>query len=104
MTLTLFDIPDHKHNNAESEKQFKEHKGHFNNQCQVVYDYLMDGGNLDVIKAMTELRIVDLRRRIADLKEQGVLITDDKIQGGHGAKFWYMTFADKFHNKQKFNK
>lgn len=103
MILTLFDIPEHKHNNAESEKHFNEHKSHFNEQCQKVYNHLMNVGSLDVRKAMNELNVMDLRRRIKDLKDCGVLISETKIEGGNGAKEWLMTFADKFHNKQNFN-
>lgn len=103
MTLTLFDnIPDKRHNNAESDAQYKEHKVHFNEQCQRVYEALMGGMRLTVMVASSFYGIGDLRRRIKDLNDLGVKISYVKIEGGHGAKEWYMTFADKFHNKQNF--
>ena len=54
------------------------------NQNQQVLDYMERNGSIDALRAVTDLRILRLSARIADLKKQGVPIeTEIKFKGSH---------------------
>lgn len=45
-------------------------------QNRKVFDYLSDGKTLDCFKALTELNIMHLHSRLADVRKAGVIVYD----------------------------
>ena len=83
-------------NSAESQIHVDANRVTFSSQCKKVFDLLMDGSlPLSVKSAMVEHNINSLPRRILDLKENGVLISDRWIEVSEIVKVrfkvWYMT-------------
>lgn len=87
-------------NNAESQDHLDINREHFSAQCKRVYDYLMNGGRLTVYSAMVDLRISSAPRRILDLKEKGVKISDRWVGEKETNKEWFMSTEDKMDNKK----
>jgi Helix-turn-helix domain len=86
-------------NNAQSQKQLEDSLGHFNKQCSIVLKHLLTGQKLSGMQAITYYKIIDIRPRIATLKKSGILISEQKIQGAHGAKEWFMSETEIVFNK-----
>lgn len=84
-------------NNPESQRHLDNNRPKFNRQCQQVFDLLMGGKVLTSYGSMVFHKIGHLARRIKDLRESGVRISD--CWDG-GSKHWYMTPEDKSHNKK----
>lgn len=98
-TEILFDV--HKReNNAESQGHLDINREHFSAQCKRVYDYLMNGGRLTVYSAIVGLRISSLPRRLKDLKDKGVRISDRWVGEKETNKEWFMSTEDKLDNKK----
>lgn len=90
-------------NNSESQHHLIENKVHFNKQCQRVFDMLMDGLELNVYDAMVVHGISSLPRRILDLKQRNVSISDKWYNGEFKrikSKVWFMSETDKLNNKK----
>jgi hypothetical protein len=68
-------------NNSDSELILKANKERFSNQCRIVYDALLRGEKLTTASALIKYGIGDLRRRIADLIENGVDIQKETKEG-----------------------
>lgn len=102
MQLDVFETHQHE-NNSSSQSHLNENKKHFNKQCEKVYDILMSGTELSVLSAITEERIHSLPRRLLDLKNQGVSISErwnDQISPK--TKVWFMNGNDMKKNSEKF--
>lgn len=91
-------------NTPSMQKHLDENRGHFGKQCRKVFDILMSGERLTVRSAMLKHNISSAPRRFLDLKNNGVLFTDDFIreENGKAFKIWYMTREQIEYNK-KFN-
>lgn len=112
--LFLFDdnkfenISNHKENNQESQKILEKNKNHFSKQCEIIFTLLMQGVRLTTYKALLGIRhgekiykIGDLRRRIKDLKDAGVNISE--ILNKERYKVWFMNEEDKNNNRNFLN-
>ncbi len=72
----------HKENNPESQAHFEANKDKFSNQCRIIYEALLNGKILTTKIAVVEYDIMDLRRRIKDLKDTwGVPIKSRYVDG-----------------------
>lgn len=80
----------HRENNTTSQASFEKNEPKFRGQCKTIMDAFKRGERLSTLKAMTNYRIGDLRRRIKDLKDNyGVTNIVDKTMSG-GYKEWYL--------------
>lgn len=107
-TLIFENISSHKENNIQSQEILEKNKHHFSKQCEIVFTLLMNGVRLTTSKALIGIRvndkihkIGDLRRRIKDLKDAGVNISE--ILNKDRYKVWFMNDDDKNNNKQFLN-
>lgn len=75
-------------NNKESQTILEANRQRLTKQCQMVLDLLKSGIRLTVRDAMINYGIGDLRRRIADLKENGIEIQSKTMEGGF--KIWWI--------------
>lgn len=82
-------------NNSRSQIYLDEKRQHFTKKCQQVFDLLMSGKELTVLGAAVD-GISSLPRRIKDLKESGVCLSD---KWRDGVKVYYMTEGDQQFNK-----
>ena len=74
----------HKENNKESQKQFDANMDKFSNQCRTVYRAMMKGERLTTRIAILKYNILDLRRRIKDLKDTwNVPVKAEYVEGGY---------------------
>jgi len=94
-------------NNSESQSILNEHKKKFSHQCKAIFDYLMRGGKLTSHSALQGIRYEDklvqighLPRRIADLKENGVMLS---FTLRDSFKEWYVSEGDFEFNQKTFN-
>lgn len=87
-------------NNPESQKQLNKNRPELKTQCQRIFDLLMQGKQLTVWSMYTIYKIGDPRRRMKDLKDSGVEVSETKTQ--KGTKTWYMT-PEQVKSNQKFN-
>jgi len=78
--LEISFIPNHRVNNRESEIHLEENLDHFANQNKKVLRLLKLGKRLTCKDAMVSYDIGDLRRRIADLRNEGVGIKDEWVR------------------------
>jgi hypothetical protein len=95
---TIFDTHNIE-NNQESQKNLDENRDHFNNKCFIVFNWLMSGKEITALWAANE-GVSSLPRRILDLKQNGVLVSD---RWSNKVKVWHMTEEQKLFN-QKFIK
>ncbi len=70
-------------NNKESQKHLEENEIRFTEQCLKVLKLLVQGHRLTVKSAMVDYNINSLPRRIKDLKENGIVISDFWTGGTH---------------------
>lgn len=82
-------------NNRESQSNLDECRVKFNRKCMTVFNWLMEGKELTALWAANNW-VASLPRRILDLKEGGVLISD---RWESGIKVWYLTNEQKQFNK-----
>ena len=88
-------------NNTESQTHLEHNRAHFSEQCKRVFDLLMSGANLTVYEAMITHGIASFPRRVKDLKDRGVRITDAWYNDGTNKfKRYWMTAEDKESNKK----
>jgi len=91
-------------NNSESEKHLKANKYHFTGQVAVVLSLLQKGVVLTVYNALTQYRIGDLRRRIKDIKDAGVDVSEDWVYDAEGKrtrfKKWYINHKTEASKKE----
>lgn len=85
-------------NSAESQINLDTNRSHFNHKCTVVFNWLMQGEQLTALWAANN-SVSSLPRRILDLKQNGVLISDKWVDR---VKVWYMD-PDQTKFNQKFN-
>lgn len=79
-------------NNLESNQHLSENRKHFTEQCKKVLELLEKGIRLTTINAR-DYRILSLPRRIADLKENGIVISEKWIKNSEGKrsiKEWFI--------------
>lgn len=79
------------HNNRDSQSQCEDNMHHFAGQVLWVFEQLMKGRKLTNRIVLMENNIEDLRARMHTLKNAGYKFTDEKIEGGHGGKYRFMT-------------
>ena len=92
-------IPNNQHRGNQT--LLDENREHFSGQALKVFTELMKGGKVSS-KWAWEQGIVDLRARVFSLRKKGVLISEGKIEGGHGAKVWWCSESDIQENKKLF--
>ena len=101
MAQTEIDFPLHtRENNSESEQRLFSNRKHFSNKCKELLIRLCNGERLTVYDALVNCGISSLPRRILDLKQNGVAITDEWIKG---VKVWFITDEQKIFNKKFLN-
>lgn len=83
-------------NNSRSQIYLDEKRQHFTKKCQQVFDLLMSGKELTVEGALVDHRVSSLPRRIKDLKESGVCLSD---KWRDGVKVYFMSDGDRQFNK-----
>jgi hypothetical protein len=83
-------------NNAASQKHLDANRAKFSRACSTVYSRLMAGDRLTVRQCAID-GISSLPRRVLDLKEQGVAISDE---WAGGVKVYFMSAADAVANRQ----
>ena len=79
-------VHDHE-NNSHSEAILDANYERLNRQCRLVYSLLKQGCRLTVRSAMVYYGIGDLRRRCADLRENGIDVKSRLIDGRHKEYF-----------------
>ena len=90
-------------NNTESQKNLDENKIHFSAQCLNLYNWLINGNNITNYKAITEHGIAALPRRIKDLKNNGVKISDKwSDESSPKFKIYFMSDDDIKENRTIF--
>lgn len=99
MQLNVFEVHRFESNPA-SQIILDANRDHFSKQCRVIFDALMSGEQMNSHMAVVEYKIVDFRRRLADLRAAGVLMTWVPSENGR-SKEWIMTNEQKIFN-QKF--
>lgn len=82
-----FDFTHKDENNLESQKNLNKNRESFNKKCQQVLDWLLESKELKVLECAND-GIASLPRRIKDLKEKGIGISD---KWEKGVKVYYMT-------------
>lgn len=83
-------------NNSESQTNLETNKDKFSKKCRIVFNLLMDGEKLTVL-GCANLGISSLPRRILDLKQNEVKISD---YWENGVKVYFLTASDRLFNKR----
>lgn len=91
-----FDFTHQEENNVESQKHLNKNRAAFNQKCQTVLDWLLEGQELKVLDCANK-GIASLPRRIKDLKEKGIDISD---KWDSNIKVYYMTQEQILKNKK----
>lgn len=86
-------------NRAESQMILDANRDHFSRQCRVIFDLLFSGKSINSHTAVKEYGIVDLRRRLCDLKSNGVRLSWTLSENGR-TKEWFFSKEDKEVNKR----
>ena len=76
-----------KENNSESTKILRDNVKHFSKQCIVLKEALERGERLTTVDALLKYKIGHLPRRIKDLRDAGVNIKDELLQGRYKKYF-----------------
>ena len=63
-------------------------------QAEVVLDYLRTNGELTTRKAVTDLNIMCLPKRIEELRKDGVAIRTEYRTSANGARYGVYSLAD----------
>lgn len=82
--------------NPESQKILEANRKRLSKNCKSIFDKLMDGRRLTSFNC----GLVDFRRRICDLKENGVMLSSIGSEDETRCKIWYMTEDQKKFNKK----
>lgn len=109
--LDLFSVPNErndgfvihkKESSPESEKILEANRKRLSRNCRFIFERMMNGEELTSYNC----GLVDFRRRICDLKSNGVLLSnkiytkEDKEAGTFRCKIWYMDSEQKIFNKK----
>src|SRR5688572_15654283 len=86
-------------NNIESQEHLDNNRHKFNQKCKIVFGWLISGRRIKVLEAAIE-GVSSLPRRIKDLKDKGVLISDE---WAGDVKEWFMDKDQIEFNKNEFN-
>lgn len=86
-------------NNSTSQKHLDKNRGKFNATCSKVYARLMAGERLTVRQCAID-GISSLPRRVLDLKQQNVCISDEWVDG---VKVYFMSQDDLGRNRWNFD-
>ena len=97
--LTIFDTITHHENNAESQQHYEANKIKFSRKCKQVLEILISGKRINVLDALVKHGISSLPRRILDLKNKEVEISDKWVKE-HSYKEWFMTEDQIKRNKE----
>ncbi len=84
-------------NNSESEQNLYGRRKHFSQKCKDLFNLLYAGEKITVYNALVKYKISSLPRRCLDLKECGVLITDE---WNGPIKVWFFTDEQKKLNQR----
>ena len=79
-------VVQHSENNRHSEQILEQQYKRLNRNCRRLYEAMQNGEWWSGIRIVTELKMIEYRRRIADLKDNGFLF-DEKILSD-GSKKW----------------
>ena len=86
----------HQHENPKSSEEYLErNREHLANNCRILFEAFMRGERLTSATSP----VGDFRRRVGELKENGVWLTWEAGAGGR-FKIWYMSENDKEKNKR----
>lgn len=102
MDQMAIDFTHNMENNQESDENYILNLDHFNNQCRMVLEQLLTGRRLTVRGALISMDIGHLPRRIADLREAGIPVSDEFPKNEDGTKkrfkeYWLeKPFINKF--------
>ena len=91
-----FDFTHSEENNGESQAHLNKNRKGFNKNCLRVLNWLYEGKRLKVLDCANE-GVASLPRRIADLKDRGIEISD---QWEGNVKVYYMTVEQVETNKK----
>lgn len=94
-----FDFTHSEENNLESQTHLNKNRKSFNQKCQKVLGWLLEGKELTVLQCAND-GVASLPRRIKDLKDKGVDISD---KWEKNIKIYYMSTEQVQQNK-KFKK
>lgn len=86
--------------NPASEAILNENRKRLSKNCQTLYDAMMRGEILNSVLVSSTYGIIDFRRRICDLKDNGVKMQWEKSKMGKGLRNWFMGEEDKIFNKK----
>lgn len=75
-------------NNRHSESILVDQYERLNNNCRRLYDALRAGGRWTGRRIVAELDMMEYRRRIADLRDAGVVIKERTLP--NGSKEWWI--------------
>lgn len=98
----MTDLFSHIENNVASQQHFEENKVHFSKQCEYLYNLLMRGESITVHSGVLDHGINSVPRRILDLRNAGIKISDTFLSNEDRPKFksWFMSQEDKAHNEK----
>lgn len=85
-------------NSPESQRHLDAKRGHFTAKCAVVYQRLMAGERLTVLGCANS-GVSSLPRRLLDLKQSGVHVSD---AWENGCKVWFLSADDLAFNRWTF--
>lgn len=84
-----FGQPLHTHeNNKESQSTYEDNWERLNNNAKILYRALLRGERLSGRDIVSKYGMMEYRRRIKDLRDAGLPITDEKLKGG--SKIWFI--------------
>lgn len=102
--FNLFNQPEFevhsRESNHENEAILNENRKRLSRNCQTIFSALMRGEVLNSVLVSSTYRIIDFRRRICDLKDNGVRMQWEKSKMGKGLRNWFMSEEDKIFNKK----
>ncbi|GAC1385841.1 MAG: hypothetical protein NVSMB45_15040 [Ginsengibacter sp.] len=88
MLQQQFDFTHTRENNPESQSILNDNREHFSSQCKLILHVLKSGERLTTRSALLKYDIGDLRRRLKDLRDNGVIIQYRLIEGKF--KEWFI--------------
>lgn len=97
MQLTLNIEVHTQENNPISREFLNEHKEKFAHDTYMVLCVLVSGRKLDYKTALVDGLTGDLRRRVKDLRDMGIPVSDEWVTTTNERKFkrWFMTDEDR---------
>jgi hypothetical protein len=70
-----------KQNSASNQAILEANKSHLSNQCRIILEAMLKGERLTTASALLKYGIGDLRRRVKDLRDNGIPVEDEFIEG-----------------------